>query len=180
MSAPVIPTTVQDTINRAVLLGALMKAIGAERDQLRASLASSLPAGTKLTGRDPRNDDTLGTVSLSDPAKVAVVTDQVAFEEYVRRELPGDLDTVRGFGEPGEVAAVLAEHAPHLLTTRTVVPEHVTERVLLAATLHPVPGTTVITPSPTLTVTPRSAAHRVVREVLAGSPVPAVELEAKA
>lgn len=180
MTAPVIPTMVQDTINRAVLLGALMKAIGAERDQLRASLASSLPAGTKLTGRDPRNEDTLGTVSLSDPAKVAVVTDQALFEEYVRREVPAELDTVRGFGEPGEVAAVLAEHAPHLLTTTKVIPDHVAERVLLAATMHPVPGTTVITPPGKLTVTPSAAAHRVVREVLAGSPVPAVELEVKA
>lgn len=164
-----VPPDLQDDINRLALLAEFTKLAAQARDDLRAETFPRLPNGSKLTARHPATGVSLGTVSMSDPAPVARVVDTEAFEEWIRVQHPGELDTVRGFGDPAEVAAVLAEHAPHLLTETRVIGDALRARVLKAAAVQPVPGTTRDTPDGVLSVRPSKAATALVRAALIGS-----------
>lgn len=173
--ALVVPADLQEDINRLVLVSEFVKLAAQARNDLRAETIPRLPNGMKLTARHPETGESLGTVTMSDPEPEVFVVDEAVFEAWVREQNPADLVTVRGFGDPAEIAAVLAEHAPHLLTETRVVPDSLRERALKAAALHTVPGTTRITPDAKMTVTPKQVATELVRTALIGSTNLAIE-----
>lgn len=170
-----IPADLQAEVNRLVLLSAFVSAAMDARNALRDELAVRMPNGTKVTGRHP-NGDTLGTVSIADPDPEAFVTDRAALDAWIREQHPGELETIHDFGDPAEVAAVLAEYAPHLLVEVKVIPEELRARVVKAAATQPVPGTDRVRPNGRMTVRPGKAATELVRAALAGTT--ALELEA--
>ena len=167
--ALVIPADLQEDINRLVMVSEFVTLAAKARNALRAETIPRLPNGMKVTARHPGTGKSLGTVTMSDPEPEVFVVDEAVFEAWVREQNPGDLETVRGFGDPAEVAAVLAEHAPHLLTETRVIPEWVRERALKAAAVQTVPGTTQITADAGMTVRPSKAATELVRAALVGS-----------
>lgn len=173
--ALVIPADLQEDINRLVLVSEFVKLAAQSRNALRAETIPRLPNGMKVTARHPETGESLGTVTMSDPEPEVFVVDETVFEAWVREQNPADLLTVRGFGDPAQIAAVLAEHAPHLLIETTVVPDDLRERALKAAALHTVPGTTRITADAGMTVRPAKAATELVREALVGSTTLAIE-----
>ncbi|MFD3426054.1 hypothetical protein [Nocardia fluminea] len=169
MTDTLVPADLQEDIYRLALLSEFVKLAAQARNDLRAETFPRLPNGTKLTARHPRTGESLGTVSMSDPDPTAYVVDNAVFEAWVREQNPGELETVRGFGDLAQVAAVLAEHAPHLLTETRVIPESLRERALKAAAVQTVPGTARLTPEGTLSVRPNGVATELVRAALVGS-----------
>ena len=109
MTDTLVPADLQEDIYRLALLSEFVKLAAQARNDLRAETFPRLPNGTKLTARHPRTGESLGTVSMSDPDPTAYIVDDAQFDAWVREQNPGDLETVRGFGDPAEVAAVLAE-----------------------------------------------------------------------
>ncbi|MBA4858011.1 hypothetical protein [Nocardia farcinica] len=164
-------------VMRAAVLAAAEKSVGEQAKTYRAELNRRLSRGSKLTAFDPRDTTrTLGTVSMTNPRPQAQVVDREAFERWCRLNYPDQVETWPEFGDPAEVAAVLAEHAPHLLTVHRSVPVEIQERALDRAAVEDVPGTTRYMPRPTLQVRPTGHARAVVAELLAAIPALA-ELE---
>ncbi|MEU1550278.1 hypothetical protein [Nocardia sp. NPDC005745] len=177
MTGAVIPAEdINTVIARTAVLAALLKRIKKDHDLARNELRQRMSRGMKLTGLDPRTDDSLGTATMSDPKQVANVTDPTAFDDWIRTTYPDRLTERTVFGRTDEIAAVLKEHAPHLLLRDTqVISSALRDEALKVAATTDVPGTKRSRPDPTLTVRETSAAHRLVRDLLAGNPVP-VEL----
>jgi hypothetical protein len=84
---------------------------------VKALIGQRYPDGMRETFRSPVTAAKLGMVYRTDPEPKMVVTDKAALEEHLR-EFPGNLITDVGVAEQDmpEVLAVLAEHAPHLIT----------------------------------------------------------------
>lgn len=169
---PLIPVDLQQRMNQVVLLGGLISEVADERDRARTEIAQRLPKGCTLSAVDPRDGETvIGQVGMTKPSKEARVTDEEAFVAWVFEQHPGEVDTVPVFGDPAEVAAVLAEHAPHLLSTRKVIPAELRDRVLAAAVVQPIPGTAVTAMPSTLWAKPNAAGKVIVRDALASTSV---------
>lgn len=169
---PLVPVDLQARMNQVVLLGGLMSEVGAERDRARVELAQRLPSGSTFAALDPRDGETqIGQVGITKAGKEARVTDERAFAAWVIAQHPSEVDTVPVFGDPAEVAAVLADHAPHLLSSRKVIPAELRDRVLEAAVVQPIPGTTVVATGSTPWAKPNDAGREIVREALASATV---------
>ncbi|WP_280499416.1 hypothetical protein [Nocardia cyriacigeorgica] len=156
---------------RAAVLADLQKAVGEQVTKHRRELAGRLKRGSKLTAFDPRDDTrTLGTVTMTNPTAQARITNREEFERWCRVTWPEKVEVWHEFGDPAEVAAVLSEHAPHLLTVHQSVPVETEEAALIRAATEDVPGTERYTPRPTLQVRPSKHARTVVNELLADMP----------
>lgn len=107
-----------------------------------------LTHGDRMTIRDPRTSAKLGTVSITDPQAVADVDDEQALLDYIAHEHPEAIDweqTIRP-ETIGVAVAVLAEHAPELLTApRRVAADWArAEALKLAADSgEPIPGVAI-------------------------------------
>ncbi|BCK58332.1 hypothetical protein NWFMUON74_61040 [Nocardia wallacei] len=164
--------------NRAVVLHAALAVIEKEKSLAKAGLSGQLPRGSKLTSHHPVTSRALGTVSMSDPAPAAKVVDPAAFEAWVRAQYADQLEERLVLGPVEEVAAVLAEHAPHLVSTVTEIPKDVEKRALREAAETPVPGTVQYTPGGVVSVRANARAEQVVRELLSAGPIALLALEA--
>lgn len=165
-------------VNRSVLLHELHKVVDAEKTITKAALAQHMSRGSKLTSHHPATKVALGTVSMSDTKPAAKVEDEEAFESWVRVHYSDQLQIRLQFGPPEEVAAVLAEHAPHLVSQVVDVPESVRKKALADAAVRDVPGTFRYTPGGTVSVRANAQAELVVRDLLAASPFPLLALAA--
>lgn len=182
MNSPATQEDLDMLVVRAAVLHELHLEVDAEKSRVKAALSLVMSRGSKLTGHDPRSGRSLGSVSKSDPDPVARVTDPEAFERWVREQYAARLESQLVFGPPEEVAAVLLEHAPHLVTEEIVIPGHVRDSALAAALTEVVPGTKREIPGATLSVSTtktKAAAREVVRELLASAPFELLALEAK-
>jgi hypothetical protein len=134
-----------------------------------------LRRGDRLTITDPFNDDVkIGTVSKTDPDDTAEVTDPAAFRDWMATHYPENVRHQRHITGPmDEVVAVLAEHAPHLLSEEAVEvrpwarDEVLRKSVTAGVPVGPggeldVPGVTVKKGKPTLQVRPNAKAEQVI------------------
>lgn len=161
-------------INRAVVVAAIVDAVMNQKKDLAKELDLRLRKGAKETATNPADGEMkLGTVSKSFPDAKAEVTDHSALDDYLRDTRPLDLDVQVALGPIEEVAPILMEHAPHLVTQVTVVPQWMRDNALREA-LAPgrvIPGVGVTHPAGTLTIRPNAHAKKMAADVLASSPV---------
>jgi hypothetical protein len=95
-------------------------------DQARARLSSDMGRGDRKQVRSPHDSDMkIGPVWMTDPKKVATVTDEGAFYAWMAEHYPEHIDvTYVVSGTDDEVVDVLIQHAGHLLKrVRRVHPE---------------------------------------------------------
>jgi len=72
----------------------------------------SIAARVEIDGRDVK----LGKVTMTDPKPVGRVTDRDALDAWLTKHVEGAVIECPVFGPAAEIAAVLNEHAPHLLS----------------------------------------------------------------
>lgn len=156
---------------RATVLADLQHAAGEQVTTLRNELAKRLKRGSKITSFDPRDETrTLGTIGMTNPTAQARITNREEFERWCRLNYPDKVEQWAEYGDPAEVAAVLAEHAPHLLIVHQTVPGEVEEQALKRAVAEDIPGTERFLPRSVLQVRPSKHARTVVDELLAAMP----------
>lgn len=138
---------------------------------------SGIGKGSTLSVFNPLDEDMkLGTVGMSNPSKTATVTNRAAFTEWMVANYPEQVeDKPRIVGTQAEVLRVLRQHAPHLIETETRVFEWAESAVtkLSVKAGEPcgpgreldVPGITVSSKKPQLSVRPTKDAPDVIREL---------------
>lgn len=99
-------------------------------NEARAEAAAKMRRGDRLMGRSPLGEVKVGAVSKSDPKATARISDEQALTRWIAEHYPEhvayDFDIV---GSHEEVAAVLFEHAPHLLRKITIVDQDTIKRI---------------------------------------------------
>lgn len=163
-------------VNQAVLVAQFVKTIMGEKERVAGELAARFAKGDKKTAH-AMNGSPLGTVSMSDPAAKAEIVDVEVFEGWVRSEYADQLETVLGFGPADAVAAVLAEHAPELLTSEQVIPAWLRSNLLTMAAKEDIPGTRSVRPAGSISIRPNANAAQIVREILQESSYPMLAVE---
>lgn len=171
--------TDQDLAYKIVLLKALTDLVLAEFDQAKRIADEQFAKGTSIPARTTA-DEKLGRVTKSDPKPVADVVDADALDKWLRTEYTDQLISTSELADLGEVAAALVDAGRgDLIRTMTTVPAHL---VGLAKTRalrgEAVPGVAVRTPRGTVSARTERAAVDTVRQLLAGSPVPLLGIEA--
>ncbi|WP_280330306.1 hypothetical protein [Nocardia wallacei] len=177
MNSPLPQDDPEILVNRAVVFHQLMNVVDAEKSKAKAGLSGHMARGSKLTSHHPTTGRSLGTVSMSDPAPAAKVEDPEAFEAWIRGRYADRLEKRLVFGPPEEVAAVLLQHAPHLVREVLDIPKSLEKLALRDAAELPVPGTVQYQPGGTVSVRANAHAARLVRELMAG-PFELLALEA--
>lgn len=178
--------TVQPLVRQVVLIAAVKAALTAEDKVIRALIKAALPPGSKVTGFDPRdaadNARGFGTATMSNPEPTTEVTDDEVFEAWVRANYADRLGERYEFGPADQIAAVLREHAPHLIETRRdVIGEELRAEVLRIAASVPVPGTRHGKPPSVLSIRITQHGHETAAELLGtAAPVPLRALGARA
>jgi hypothetical protein len=145
------------------------------RDKLnRAVFGQHYQDGQKETFRSPIDGARIGSVWRTDPDFKWVVTDRAAFEAEMRT-FPGNLVTDVGIApeDMPEALAVLAEHAPHLITETSRLADGVEAAALAQAKdtgTAVAAGIECVKPAGTLTVKvdPKTGAAAIERLVSAG------------
>ncbi len=157
---------------RALILATLAKQVAAEEKLVRTEFSGTLMAGTTVRYRSPL-DDPLGAVLRTDPKVEWRVTDPAALDAHLRT-FPGCIETTLEISteDMPEALAVIAEHAPTLLTERTEVALSAVQAALAQskATGEPAaPGISKVRPGGVIQVRPdKGAAGAVARMVRAG------------
>lgn len=169
-----------DAQTRVLLLATLAKRIGAEQKLATAEFSAALAPGVTIRVQSPLGD-LLGSVLRTLPKAEWRVVDRPTLEAHLQ-EFPGCVETVTSLLVPGigwhevdaqdELAVVVREHAPHLLSEE----ERVTTEAVTAAlgqssaTGSPAtPGIERVQPGGSIQVRPgRDAAGAVERMVQAG------------
>lgn len=180
--------TAGDSATLLLMQAAIIKELKAHHDDLRAKVVETA-AGAKAElepgdKKSPRYDGVkIGSVSLSDPDPEPVIEDAAELDAWIISE--GKYIPV---GEPYivpdrmvEAIAVLREHAPHLIAEPDVsamrVPEWFRKDVVakLFADGALAPGVELKVKDPTLTVRPSRDAGPLVRSILQGNGLIAIE-----
>lgn len=163
-----------DLAYRAVMLRTLASAVMDEQKRVTAELGKRVPQGDRRTARDGKTK--LGSVSITDPKPVARVTDEAAFQDYLSVKYGDEVSTTVELGDPAEICAVLADHGhDDLYRVVETFPEYVRANALRDALVRDVPGVTVTTPDGVVQVRPAEPAKQLVRDMLAGTALIALE-----
>ncbi len=159
---------------RALLLATLRGRIEAEEKLVRAEFSAALMAGTTLRFRSPLDDEPLGSVLRTDPKTEWRIVDETALREHLAT-FPGCIETTVEITaeDMPEALAVIAEHAPTLLTERTEVAASAVQAALAQskATGEPAaPGIAKVRPGGSIQVRPpdKAAGETVARMARAG------------
>lgn len=122
------------------VLTELQKRVAAMLDEHRGAVGSLLDKGDRVSVRSPLSGEGLGTVTMTDPKPKAMVTDPEELDDWIAEHYPEKTEWRRVVvGSEDEVLAVLAEHAPHLVTTQRHVPDWARAEVLRASAEAGVP-----------------------------------------
>lgn len=169
---PYADVGLDDLVVRVTILSDLAKAVGALKEAHRSELYRRMARGSKSTAFDPADAlCSLGTVSLSNPKPEAYVTDADAFDAFCRVRHPDKIERWVEYTDHDAVAALVAEHAPHLLILHQSVTAEGREEALRQANVEPVPGTGRRLPNPSLTVNTTVHARTAVHALFDTSPV---------
>lgn len=171
MSAPEpLPAEVE-----SLVLAETVKRVTARDKMVRALFGQQYQDGEKQTFRSPIDGARIGSVWRTDPDFKWVVTDRAAFEAEMRT-YPGNLITDVGIApeDMPEVLAVLAEHAPGLITETTRLAPDVESLALeqsKATGTAAAAGIECVKPAGTLTVKvdPKSGSAAIERLVESGA-----------
>lgn len=118
---------------RLTFLTGLVSLAAAEKDAQRTATADLMEPGEAHPVRSPINGEFMARVRMSNPkaTTVATITDYVALTEWIGREYPDRVSvTPKVSDRTADVLAVLAEHAPHLVTLETEYPKWATEEIV--------------------------------------------------
>lgn len=154
-------------------LKAIENEVVARQKMLKALIGQGYADGDRHNVRSPVDETKLGAVWKTDPEPRWEITDRAALVEHLMSS-PGNVDVQVGIApeDMPEVLAVLAEHAPGLITETAVLdPEAIPAALAQSkATGQPAaPGIARVKPSGVLTVKPAADAIEVVgRLVCAG------------
>jgi len=114
------------------ILGTVVREGTADRKAVATATmkkGDSIAARVDVDGRDVK----LGKVTMTDPKPVARIADRAALDEWLTKHVEGAVIERPAFGPEAEVAAVLNEHAPHLLTFVAEVEEWARAAALIKA-----------------------------------------------
>jgi hypothetical protein len=109
------PSSIAVDLFALKILGTVVREGTADRKTVATATmkkGDSIAARVDVDGRDVK----LGKVTMTDPKPVGRVTDRAALDEWLTKHVEGAVIERWAFGPDAEVAAVLNEHAPHLLT----------------------------------------------------------------
>lgn len=150
---------------KLLLQTAVVKALREIVDETRVLAQSELDAG------DMKRPRGLGSVSMSEPALKASVTDDDLFTEHC--VATGDVNVSVGITGPlEEVLPVLVEHAPHLIGETFHLPDWLIRNQLKKAEAgETIPGVTVTETDPRLMVRTKPEAMAEASRILAGTPL---------
>lgn len=155
---------------QAIVLAELAKRVKARDVTVRALFGQDYPDGRKETFRSPLDQAKLGQVWRTDPDPRWAVVDAEALDAELRA-YPGNLvtDVTISPADMPEVLAVLAEHAPQLITKTVRVADGVVEAALAqskATGRAAAAGIGMRKPGGTLTVKPDPNAGVVVERLV--------------
>jgi len=114
MSGPT-PSSIAVDLFALKILGTVVREGTADRKAVATATmkkGDSIAARVEIDGRDVK----LGKVTMTDPKPVARITDQDALDGWIAAHDPDAVIQRPVFGPDAEVAAILDEHAPHLLS----------------------------------------------------------------
>lgn len=158
----------------SLVLAETVKRVTARDKIVRAVFGQRYADGQKETFRSPVDGSRIGSVWRTDPDFKWVVTDRAAFEAEMR-SFPGNLVTEVGIapGDMPEALAVLAEHAPALITETHRIADGVEAAALAqskATGVAAAAGIECVKPAGTLTVKvdPKSGSAAIERLVATG------------
>ncbi len=109
------PSSIAVDLFALKILGVVVREGTADRKAVATATmkkGDSIAARVDVDGRDVK----LGKVTMTDPQPVARIADRDALDEWLTKHVEGAVIERPAFGPDAEVAAVLNEHAPHLLT----------------------------------------------------------------
>jgi hypothetical protein len=156
--------------HEALVLATLAQRVKARQDAVKAVVGQRYPDGHRETVRSPLDGTRMGQIYRTDPDPQWRVTDREALEAYLRL-FPGNSETTVEIAPADlpEALAVLAEHAPHLLTDTTRLNPEAEKAALeqSAATGEPAaPGIARVKAAGALTVKPDKAAGDAVERLV--------------
>lgn len=115
------------------VLAELGKRVKALEKQHRGSIESLLDKGDRVSVRSPLDGSKIGTVSMTDPAPKARVSDQAALDGWVSERYPEKVVVSEDITDARAAVEVLRQHAPHLLAEVRYVPDWAVGEVLRAS-----------------------------------------------
>lgn len=179
MPAEIQAYTDSDLAYKIVLLKTLTDLVLDEFARAKAIAAEQMPKGASIPARTGE-DVKLGKVTKSDPKPVAEIVDRDELDEWIRTQYPDKLDTRIELGDMGEILAVLNDLGrDDLFTTVTEIPAHLRKQAqTMAINGRLIPGIALRRPPGVVSARREIAAEYVVRQLLAGSPVPLLGIEA--
>ena len=163
----------QHLADRTVAEAALLKVLKEKHDESRAKIEGLLNRGEKITGR--HGGTSLGSVSFSDPKPKGTVTDRALLLGHVAGVAPEQIGLK--ITDVDAAIAVLEEHAPGLLAPALSAQDEA-HWVRRAEAGEPVPGVTVTTGDPRMSIRPSTAGKALMAELLTELPVMQLAIEA--
>ncbi|MCJ7859236.1 hypothetical protein [Corynebacterium kalidii] len=149
---------------RVVLQSAVLKELKARHDEDRAELQADMERGEKITART--DDQSLGTVSYSDPKPKARVTDRAALLGHVAEDAPGRIG-LRITDMPRALALLEADY-PELVEP-ALSSQDEAHYLRAAEKGESIPGVEVATGAPVMSVRPSQAGKDAATELVAGN-----------
>lgn len=160
-----LPATIE-----ALVLAELAKRVKSRIDQVKAIVGTEFEDGDKHAYRSPLDGSKLGLIWRTDPDPQWRITDREALRAHLMA-FPGNVETVVEIvpEDMPEALAVLAEHAPGLLTDRVQLNPDAEQAALDQSKVTgqaAAPGIELVKPSGSLTVKPDTAAGAAVERLV--------------
>lgn len=149
---------------RVVLQSAVLKELKDRHDEDRAELQSDMERGEKITARS--DDQSLGTVSFSDPKPKARVADRAALLGHVAEDAPERIG-LRITDMPRALALLEADY-PELVEP-ALSSQDEAHYLRAAEKGESIPGVEVSTGAPVMSVRPAQAGKDAAAELVAGN-----------
>ncbi|WP_291478456.1 hypothetical protein [Corynebacterium sp.] len=149
---------------RVVLQAAVLKELKARHDADRAELQADMERGEKITARS--DEQSIGTVSYSDPKPKARVTDRAALLGHVAKDAPGRIG-LRITDVPRALALLEADY-PELVEP-ALSSQDEAQYLRAAEKGEDIPGVEVSTGSPIMSVRPTQAGKDAAAELVEGN-----------
>jgi hypothetical protein len=127
-------TPVDLAVLRVSVLTWMGKRIKAETDIARVEAAVLMKKGDTIAARSPLDDTRIGRAMMSDPKRIATVTNRPALEVWITGRYPEKLvQRTEIVGPMSDVLEVLRKFAPHLVEDVKSVPDWAVNELLKKA-----------------------------------------------
>lgn len=179
MTAEIQAYTDSDLAYKIVLLKTLSDLVLDEFARAKSIADEQMLKGASIPARTA-DDVKLGRVTKTDPKPVPRIVDRDELDEWIRTQYPDKLEKRAELGDPGQIVALLRDAGREdLFTEVSDIPDYLYKQAeALAKNGRPVPGIELRYPKPVVSARSEIAAEYVVRQLLSGSPVPLLGIEA--